>query len=348
MIFSSDNWAGASDKIMDALAHYNTGAAPAYGDDALTEAVTDRFRELFEHDVAVFFVATGTAANALALATFTPPGGVTFCHDSAHIRVDECGAPEFLGSGRLQTVSGAAGRIDLAAFRAALDAFPDGDVHHGRASALSLSQSTEAGTVYTPDEVAAFSEIARARGLAVHMDGARFGNALVALGASPAEMTWKAGVDALSFGGTKNGCWCAEAVIFFDADKAREFPYLRKRAGHLISKSRFVAAQFDAYLADDHWRDLATHANAQAAKLADGFARSNSARLAWPGKTNELFAIVTEETFARLVAAGAMLYDWPADVLGGVDTLGEGERLVRLVTNFRTGDDEVEGFLACL
>ena len=348
MIFTSDNWAGASDAVMAALATHNSGAVPAYGDDPLTTQVTERFSTLFERDVAVFFVATGTAANALALASVTPPGGITFCHASAHIRVDECGAPEFLGSGRLHPVAGPAGKMELAALKEAMDAYPEGGVHHGQAAAVSLSQATEAGTAYTPDEVAAFAEVAKSRSMALHMDGARFANALVALGATPAEATWKAGVDILSFGGTKNGCWCAEAVVFFDPDKAAQFPYLRKRAGHLFSKSRFVAAQFDAYLADNHWHALAAHANGQARRLAEGIGKSNIARLAWPNRSNELFVILAEPAFAALEAAGAALHEWPADVLDGTDRLGKDERLVRLVTSFRTRDDEVDRFLACL
>ncbi|PLX35946.1 MAG: low specificity L-threonine aldolase [Hyphomicrobiales bacterium] len=347
MNFASDNWAGASDIVMAALAEHNSGAVPAYGDDPLTAAVEQQFCRLFERDVAVFFVATGTAANALALASVTPVGGVTFCHDSAHIRVDECGAPEFLGSGRLHPVGGAAGKMELDGLRRALAAYPPGGVHHGQACAVSLSQATEAGTAYPPAEIAAFAEVARERGMAVHMDGARFANAAVALDATPAELTWKAGVDILSFGGTKNGCWCAEAVVFFNPDQAAQFPYLRKRAGHLFSKSRFVAAQFNAYLGDDHWRDLATHANAQAHRLASGIAQTSSARLAWPTQSNELFVIVSADALAAVEAAGGHMHEWPGDVLADGE-LAENETLVRLVTSFRTTDDEVDRLLSLL
>jgi len=349
MNFASDNWAGVSDIIAAALAKAGDGFVPAYGGDPLTAKVSERFCEIFEREVAVFFVATGSAANALALSAVTPPGGVVFCHDDAHIAVDECNGPEFFaGGGKLVTVPGVAGKMTPDALRAALDRFPDGDVHHGRVAAVSVSQATEAGTAYSPAEVAEICAVARERGAATHMDGARFANALVAVGARPAEVTWKAGIDMLSFGGTKNGCWCAEAVIFFDPQKARDFAFIRKRAGHLFSKSRFIAAQFDAYLADDHWLELARHANAAAARLTDGINASANGRLGWPSQSNEVFAILDDTAIDRLRAAGASLHPWPAGVLPETDRPKPGETLVRLVTNFRTSADEIDRFLANL
>jgi threonine aldolase len=269
MQFSSDNWAGAHPLIAESLVRHASGFEPAYGDGTLDKAVTERFCALFEREVAVLFVGTGTAANALALTLYAKPGAVAFCHRGAHIVEDECGAPEYLsGGGRLRAVDGPLGKVRAAALDQALARFFPPTVHDGRASAISITQATEVGTVYALDEIEAIAAVARKHALPLHMDGARFANALVALGATPAEMTWKRGVDILSFGGTKNGCWCAEAIVLFDPARAQELAFMRKRAAQLFSKSRFIAAQFDAYLADGLWLETARHANAMAARLA--------------------------------------------------------------------------------
>jgi threonine aldolase/endonuclease/exonuclease/phosphatase family metal-dependent hydrolase len=283
MMFGSDNWAGAAPEIVQAISQEAARFGNAYGDSPIDKAVDARFTEIFERDVAVFFVATGTAANALGLASVNRPGGVVFCHAASHVIEDECGAVEYLtGGSRLLGVDGAAGKLDLQALRAAMRRFAPGFVHSGQPMAVSITQMTEAGTVYTPTEIRAIAELAAERGLPLHMDGARFANALVSLGVSPAEMTWKAGIDILSFGGTKNGCMGAEALVFFDPQRAADAPYLRKRAGQLFSKSRFIAAQFDAYLQDGLWLELARHANGMADCLRAGLGRSNTAREAWP------------------------------------------------------------------
>lgn len=343
MIFASDNWAGASDAVMAALTRHNAGFAPAYGNDPLTAAVTQKFCRVFEKEVAVFFVATGTAANALALSAYAKPGGVIFCHAESHIEVDECGAPEFFSSGaKLAGIAGANGKIAPQSLEAAISKFTPGDVHHGQPAAVSITQASEAGTVYGIDEIRAIADVASSRGLALHMDGARFANALVHLGATPAEMTWKAGIDVLSFGATKNGCWCAEAVVFFDPRHAAQFGYLRKRGAQLISKSRFAAAQFEAYLADGHWLDLARHANGMALRLAEGIQASGTGRLAIVPQANEVFAIFAREKIAAFRAAGAVMHEWP----GG--EVGSDESMVRMVTSFRTAAADVDAFLALL
>ena len=269
MFFASDNWAGAHPRIMESLAVNAEGFAAAYGNSPLDKAVAERFNEIFEREVAVFFVATGTAANSLAMASLARPGGVVLAHREAHMIEDESGAPEYLtGGARVKPVDGRLGKMDInrleEAIRQPASRFP----HGGQAMAVSITQSTESGTVYALDEIEAIAARAHDHGLPLHMDGARFANALVSLDATPAEMTWKRGVDLLSFGGTKNGCWCAEAVVFMDPKAAREFPFLRMRAGQLFSKSRFVAAQFDAYLKDGLWLDTARHSNAMAARLS--------------------------------------------------------------------------------
>ena len=224
-----------------------------------------------------------------------------------------------------------------------LKRFPPDFVHAGQPMAVSITQATEAGTLYSLDDIAAVSKVAKAHGLPLHMDGARFANALVALDCTPAEMTWKAGVDALSLGGTKNGCWCAEALVFFDPQAARDLPFIRKRAAQLFSKTRFIAAQFEAYLENGLWLETASHANAMAARLASAIDASGQMRLAWQPQANEVFAIVDKEKMERLQAAGAVFYPWNPPH-GFEDSIGEGETLTRLVTSFATTADEVEAF----
>ena len=345
MIFASDNWAGAHPAVAERL-FTETGFASAYGSSALDKAVEARLSEIFEREVSVYFVGTGTAANSLALASVSKPGGVTFCHREAHILTDECGAPGFFAHGaRLHAVDGPMARMEPSALSAAIGRFPPGGVHFGQAAAVSITQLTELGTLYGLDEIEAIAAIARSHRLPLHMDGARFANALVALDASPADMTWKRGVDILSFGGTKNGCWCAEALIFFNPDHAAEMPYLRKRSAQLFSKSRFIAAQFDAYLKGGLWLELARHANAMADRLRAGFAGLSGARQGWETAGNEIFAILPKAAIARARAAGASFYEWAPPA--GTE-LGEDEDLVRLVTSFATTEADVDRFLAAL
>ena len=335
MDFRSDNVAGASPEILAALAAANGGTASAYGADEITSRLEARFRELFEHEVAVFPVATGTAANALALATLTPPWGVIYCHEEAHAAIDECGAPEFFsGGGKIVTLPGADGKITPDAVAARLT--ERGFVHHAQPAAITISQTTEAGTLYQPPELAALGDYAHRHGMALHVDGARFGNAVAALGCAPADITWRAGVDALSFGATKNGALAAEAVIFFDPDKARELGYRRKRAGHLFSKMRFLSAQLEAYLADGLWLRNARHANRMAARLGSGLARQKAARLRHPVEANEVFVELPERVIRALDAQGARFYRW-----GGAEAA-----CLRLVASFATREDEVDRFIA--
>ena len=283
MNFCSDNTTGAAPEIMAALAEANSGQAMPYGDDPVTGRLAARFGEVFETEVMVFPVATGTAANALSLSLMAPPFGAVYCHREAHVAVDECGAPEFYtGGAKLVPLDGDDGRFDAAALEAALARSVAGFVHHVQPAAISLSQLTECGTAYGVDEIGAISALARRHGLGVHMDGARFANALAYLGCAPADVTWRAGVDVLSFGATKNGAWAAEAVVVFKRDLASDLGYRRKRAGHLLSKMRFVSAQLEAYLADGLWLRNAGHANRLAAIIAEGLAAIPGARLVHP------------------------------------------------------------------
>ena len=346
MNFASDNAAGASEKVMAAVLAANAGAAMPYGADPWTAAAEKALCEIFERDCAAFLLPTGTAANALALASLAPPWGAVFCHHDAHVMDDECGAPEFFTAGaKLIGLEGDAGKIAPGDFARALRAFPRGVVKQAQPAALSLTQATESGTLYSIAEISEFSELARAAGVGVHMDGARFANALVSLGASPAEMTWKAGVDILSLGASKNGTLACEAVIFFDRARAADFAFRRKRAGHTLSKGRYLGAQMTAWLDGGHWLDLARAANESAARLASGLAALPGVRLPWGCEANEVFVIVPRVVEAALKAAGATYYDWGGRGLAPRDYLRPGEVFLRLVASFATTRAEVDQVL---
>jgi threonine aldolase len=345
MNFASDNAAGLAPEILAAIAAANEGAALAYGNDAVTRRVEQRFAELFEHEVAVFLVPTGTAANALAIAHLAPPWGAVLCHAEAHIATDECGAPEFFGSGiKLIGLPGEACKIAPATLQASLTQGQWGGPHHVSPAVLSLSQTTEAGTIYRPDEIRALADIAHARGLGVHMDGARLANALARVAVSPAEATWKVGVDVLSFGATKGGALAAEAILFFEPARAAGMQERRKRAGHLVSKHRFVAAQMEAFLADDLWLRLARQANAMADRLGKGLTAAGYPP-ACPVEANEVFVALPQEICERLQRAGATFYPWTSDSLLKGET-SRGGRLIRLVCSFVTATAEVDRFVA--
>ncbi len=344
MIFASDNWAAIHPKIADNVSRHSVGYAPAYGNSDLDKSVEATFDEIFECELSVYFVATGTAANSLSIAATNRPGGITFCHSAAHVAEDECGAVEYLtGGSRLQLVPGQYGKMELPALEKAIAKNPAAFVHGGQPMAITITQATEAGTVHSLDEILAISAIAKKNDLPLHMDGARFANALVTLGATPAEMTWKCGVDILSFGATKNGCWCAEAIVIFNKNLETQMPFLRKRGAQLFSKSRFISAQFEAYFKDDLWLDTARHSNAMATKLAEIIGKSPQARLAWQPQANEVFAILKTKTCATLREAGAVFYDWHAPTDGSA-TVNADETMVRFVTSFATTPDEIAAF----
>jgi threonine aldolase len=333
--FRSDNVAGVAPEILAALAEAAKGSDSAYGADEITTRLEARLAELFAHDVAVFPVATGTAANSLALAHAVPGWGAVLCHHGAHIATDECGAPEFFSSGaKLILLDGEHGKLSAETVSRHLAKELRG-VHHVQPCAVSITQSTETGTCYRPDEIAAIGAACRAKGLTLHMDGARFANALAALGCTPADITWKAGVDILSFGLTKNGAMAAEAVIFFNADQARDFAFRRKRGGQLFSKMRFVSAQFEAQLTDGLWLRLAGHANAMARRIADGLAGIPGVSLLHPVEANELFVLLPDSAIAKLEQAGYRFYRWDSD---------RGP-CIRLVTAFDTQAEDVDAFV---
>ena len=325
--FKSDNTAPAAPEIMAALAAANSGFVRSYGDDPWTAQLDQRFGELFGTEVRVFPVATGTAANALALATLVPPYGAVLTHEEGHIVRDECGAPEFMtGGARLMLLRGAGAKLGPEAVQAAIDANP-ASVHTVQPRAVSLTQATELGTVYTPAELTAVCAAAHRNGLAVHLDGARFANAVASLGCTPADITWKAGVDVLSFGATKNGAMGAEAVVFFGAARIADFEFRRKRAAHLLSKMRYVSAQLLAYVEDGLWLRLAGRANALARRIG----AAAGERLMHPVQANEIFAQLGDEGCAALRAAGFEFYDWGAT--------GSGE--ARFVVSWNQPEEDV-------
>lgn len=347
MNFASDNGAGVAAPILDAIVKSSRFNTPAYGADDFTARAEARLREIFERDAAAFLVATGTAANALALAALTQPWQAAFCHEEAHVVDDECGAPEFFSAGaKLVGIPGVNGKIAPAALIETLARFPRGQAKTTQPGALSLSQATEAGTLYAPDEIAALSAIAREAGMGVHMDGARFANALAATGATPADLTWRAGVDILSLGATKNGALACEAVIVFDPDKAAAMPYQRKRAGQTLSKGRFLGAQMEAWLADGLWLDLAKSANAAAKRLAEGLAAAPGLRLAFPVEVNEVFVVAPDAMLAAWRAAGAKFHEWSTRSAPPELAPRAGETMARLVTSFETDVGEIEALVA--
>ena len=341
MHFASDNTSGVAPEILEAISRANSGYAASYGADDLTRSVEKRLADVFETDLAVFLVATGTAANSLGLAAFAKPHEAIICHETSHIYWDECGAPEFYtGGAKLVPVAGALGKLFPDGVRHVISFIRPGFHHQSQPSVLSLSQLTEFGTTYSPDEIKMLSAVARERGMAVHMDGARFANAVVSTGASPAELTWKNGVDVLSFGASKNGAMGVEAVIVFDPGRVGALPSLRKRAGQLFSKGRFLAAQMDAYLEGDLWLRHASHANEMAARLANGLRAISGIEISYPVEGNEIFCVLPDEIDRRLRSAGALYHPWhmPGDSMPGDK--------MRLVTSYVTRAEDVDEFLA--
>ena len=326
MDFLSDNAAAACPEVLASLVEANAPDRP-YDADMHSQSLDAAFSVLFGTDVTALWVSTGTAANALALATLCPPYGAVLCHTDAHIQNDECGAPEFYSHGaKLLPIAGPGAKLTPESIHDRLSALPP-DVHRTQPYALSLTNATEYGCVYTPDEVAALGRLARERGLGVHMDGARFANAVVTLGCSPADLTWKAGVDVLSFGFVKNGGLSAEALIFFRPDLAAEARIRRKRGGHLLSKGRYSAAQLRAMLKEDVWLRNARAANDGARRIAQAV----PGRLLYPVEANELFLHLSATEASLLRQQGFGFYDWA-------------ENLARFVVSW----DQPEESIACL
>ncbi|EAR07480.1 threonine aldolase family protein [Reinekea blandensis] len=349
MHFGSDNQAGASEQIFSFLQQANQGIEAAYGDDQWTARAVQAIKDWFEYDAEVFLVSTGTAANSMALACLCDPWDSVLCHGQAHIINDELTAPEFFtGGARLIGLDTQQAKLTLQTVRETLELGAAHPPHNAVPKALSLTQINESGQVYSPEEVKAFSNLAHDHGLHVHMDGARFANALEALGCSPAELTWKAGVDVLCLGATKNGALAAEAVVFFNRTLARHFVQHRKRSGHLLSKGRWMGAQFCGWLADDHWRTLARQANQCAQSLANAIEAHPLTHLVWPVKANELFVRLPKSLIQQLRDDGAVFYEWPRNFVPESLIIEDDEDIVRMVTSFQTRQEDVEQFIALL
>lgn len=348
MNFASDNAGPIHPQIMDAFIAANEGYQMPYGADTIMDGVKKTIRDLFEApEAAVFLVSTGTAANALALATLTNPWEAIFCHRTAHVEEDECGAPEFYaGAAKLTLVDGSDGKMTPEGLRHALINTGNKGVHGVQRGPLTITQATEVGTIYNCSEISELASVAHEFGSKVHLDGARFANALVNLNCSPADMTWRAGVDAVSFGGTKNGCGMVEAVIFFDPEKAWEFELRRKRGAHLFSKHRFLSAQMEGYLQNGLWLELAQQANAACQRLAMGLRGISGAKLEFEPQANMIFATLPRAAHRRAQTAGAQYYLLSEDnALEGDD---DTPILCRMVCDWSKSDAEIDRLIALL
>ncbi len=339
MNFASDNVYGVHPKIMDAIVAANARLTDvSYCHDDGAKAAEAALSRVFEKDVRAFLVMNGTGANSLALSAIAPSFGGIICHEGAHINTDECNAPElFTGGAKLITLPGNGNKLTVPAIEERLAQFVHGE-HGAKITALSITNATELGNIYKPLEIAAISTLAKTHGMKLHMDGARFANALVTANCSPAELTWKSGVDVLSFGGTKNGGMIIEAVVFFDLQLADDFLFRRKRAGQLLSKGRYLSAQMLAYLQDDLWLDNARQSNLRAQALAKGINQVKGVRLSQPVEANEVFAYMPKPLYDALEAKGAHFYEWP------VDGMAPGETHVRFVLSYATPIEHVNRF----
>ena len=334
--FRSDNEAPAAPEILDAIAAVNHGFVHSYGEDKLTADLEQKFSEVFATDVQVWPLATGTAANSLAMTQICEPFGSIYCHKHAHMNTDECGAPEFFtGGAKLVGLNGDHGKLLAEDLSSALDETGYLDDHEVLPSALTLSQATEFGTVYTPDEVKSLCEVARGHNLKVHMDGARFANAVQSLNVAPAHLTWKAGIDLMSFGATKNGAMMAEALLVFDSSLAVQLGRRRKRAGHLLSKMRYVSTQLDACLGDDRWLKWAANANTQATRLSVGLADMPGIELLHPVQANEVFVRMDDKISDGLYQADFQFHLWPGT-----------QDIFRLVCTWCSKDEEIDALLS--
>ena len=346
MNFASDNSGPAAPEVLEAVISANKGYQKSYGSDMLMAKVEEQIREIFEApEAAIYLVGTGTAANSLSLACICSPWATIFCHEHSHIQEDECGAPEFFtGGSKLTTVGGNDAKIDLQQLTKAISSTGVIGVHNVQKGVLSLTNATESGAVYNLDELTELTSVAKDFGLPVHMDGARFANALVKIGCTPAELSWKVGVDILSFGGTKNGLLGVEAVIIFDPSLAWEFELRRKRGGHLFSKHRYLSAQMHAYLKDGLWLSLAQKSNTAAAKLSSGLAQqTKSVKIEHPTDVNMVFASFPREIHRLAFNNEADYYLWPPNQ--SLEGDPSEALMARLVCNWSTTDEEIDSFL---
>ena len=332
-IFASDNVTPACPEVMEAINQANIGNIESYGHDKWSKVLDNKFSELFEKDVKVFTAVTGTAANSLALSSITPSYGNIYCHKISHINVDECGAPEFFtGGAKLITIDGDDGKFNSDELKKNIRG--SGVVHNTQPASVSITQSCETGVIYKLDEILKINQVAKENGMKIHMDGARFSNAIASLKKSPAEATWKLGIDVLTFGGTKNGCMDAEAIIFFNPSDVNNFQYLQKRSGQLLSKARFLSSQLDAYITDGLWLRNAIQANDMARKLSEKLSKINSFELTYPTESNEIFIKMPKNIQDHLNNEGYSAI--PDDMFDGS---------VRFVTAWNTNLNDIENLI---
>lgn len=346
MFFASDNAGPAHPNVMAALVAANNGYAMGYGADPIMEQVRAQIREIFEApDAAVYLIINGTAANSVLLGTMSQPWQTIFCSDCAHVHEDECNAPEFYTGAKLTLVPTTDGKIQADDLHRKIMAEENRGVHGPQRGPLSITQVTEKGTLYSLDELSGLTTTAREFGMKTHLDGARFANALVALGCTAADMTWKAGIDTVSFGGTKNGALGVEACVIFDPDLAWEFELRRKRGGHLLSKHRYLSAQMQAYLADGLWLDMARAANARCVQLAEGLRGHNAVTVLFEPQANIIFFEMPRAEHKRMLDGGAVYY-----VMSGDPENGDPDELLtgRLVTDWSMTAEGVTQFLDLL
>jgi threonine aldolase len=346
MFFASDNAGPAHPKVMEALMRANAGYAMGYGADPIMDEVRAQIRDVFEApNAAVYLIINGTAANSVLLGTMSQPWQTIFCTECAHIHEDECNAPEFYTGAKLTLVPTSDGKMNPDDLRTKILAEENRGVHGPQRGPLSITNVTEKGTLYSVDEIAALAAVANEYGMKTHLDGARFANAITALDCSPADMTWKAGVDAVSFGGTKNGALGVEACVIFDPDLAWEFELRRKRGGHLLSKHRYLSAQMQAYLADDLWLEMAQSANTRCTQLAGGLRAHNAAQMLFEPQANMIFFEMPRSEHKRMLDGGAVYY-----VMNGDPDAGDpDEQLIgRLVTDWSMTSEGVTQFLDLL
>ena len=349
MNFASDNQSGVSPRILQVLVEAASGSQSSYGNDTWSQRAESLLKDTFDTDLRVFFVATGTAANCLALSALARPWEAVLCHAQAHIVTDETSAPEFFtGGARLLPVATTTGKLLADDLDRALARLPSARPHTITPAAVSITQATENGLVYTVPELTALTARAHASGLHVHMDGARFANAVATLGCHPADIAARAGVDVLSLGASKSGALCAEAVVFFNTALAEDFDVRRKRAGQLVSKGRLFGAQYCGWLENSHWLELAGHANECAREVAAVLAQHPAVRQAWPVEANELIVVMPRALHAYLQSNDVACYDWYPDSLPAGMALGEDEMPVRFVTSWSSTTEEIASLRAVL
>ncbi len=343
MQFGSDNQTGCAQQVLDAIVAANGGHTHGYGHDEWTSRAVNALRDVFETDLDAFFVATGTAANCLALSNLVQPWQVILTHVQSHVATDESTAPEFFSGGaRVQGLGFGQGKLTADLLQDHLARMGKEFPHNAQPGALSITQATECGLVYSPVEIAQLAQLAHGHSMHVHMDGARFSSALAAQGCSPADLTWRAGVDVMTLGASKNGCLAAEAILVFRKELVPGMEQRRKRSGHLLSKGRFLGSQILAWLDKGLWLDLARHANQQAAELARQLVTVPSMSLAWPVQANEVFVVMPRATYAHLQRQGAECYEWYPDALPMGQTLKPDETFVRFVCSFATTEDHMD------